>query len=480
MVFFVNLTIPEELALFSQELRRYLSPVALQKLAREVGFVQRNSKYRAQDIVALCVWLNQKIASTSLTQLCSCLESSTGVLISPEGLNQRFNSAAVEFLQRVFARLLVQKMNVSGRLPHHYSSCFQRIRVLDSTTFQLPDMFASAYQGSGGSSHTAGVKIQLEYDILSGQFLHVHTGPGKQNDKTYGSACLQTVQAKDLCIRDLGYFDLTHFQQMDEQGAYYISRLKLNTRIYQKNPHPEYFKDGRMKKQSEYIQLDMEAIMDELQPGQTYEISDAYIGLYQKLQARVIIHRLTEEQTRKRWENQAVREKKKGIIYTERSKRLSAINVYITNIPVKDVPTGQIHPFYSLRWQVEILFKTWKSFFQIDKCKRMKQERLDCHLYGQLISILICSSTMFKMRQLLLQKKKKELSEYKAMYMIKDYFPLLYKAIEKDTKDISKILLRLFDLLQKNGRKSHRYEKKTVFDILGVVYQYTMGHYSAA
>ncbi|MCR8983452.1 transposase, partial [Brevibacillus laterosporus] len=76
------------------------------------------------------------------------------------------------------------------------------------------------------------------------------------------------------------------------------------------------------------------------------------------------------------------------------SKRLSAINIYITNAPSTEVPTENVHPLYSLRWQVEILFKTWKSFFGIDHCKEIKQERLECHLYGQLISILICSSTM--------------------------------------------------------------------------------------
>jgi hypothetical protein len=164
-------------------------------------------------------------------------------------------------------------------LSHRYASQFQRIRILDSTTFQLPDAFASTYQGSGGSGHTAGEKIQLEYDLLSGQFLHVHSGPGKQNDRTYGSTCLQTVQTGDLCIRDLGYFDLEDLHQMDEKGACYIYRLKLNTRIYQKNPNPGYFKDGRMKKQSEYVQLDMEDLMLQLQPGQNHEIHKAYIGL---------------------------------------------------------------------------------------------------------------------------------------------------------------------------------------------------------
>ncbi|PGQ20775.1 IS4 family transposase, partial [Bacillus cereus] len=122
----------------------------------------------------------------------------------------------------------------------------------------------------------------------------------------------------------------------------------------------------------------------------------------------------------------------------------------------------------------------WKSFFHIHRCKKIKRERLECHLVGQLIAILLCSSTMFQMRQLLLRKKKREMSEYKAIYMIKDYFLLLFQAIQKDTQELSKILIRLFNLLQQNGRKSHRYEKKTVFDILGVVYNCTMSDNQAA
>jgi hypothetical protein len=86
---------------------------------------------------------------------------------------------------------------------------------------------------------------------------------------------------------------------------------------------------------------------------------------------------------------------------------------------------------YSLRWQVEIVFKTWKSFFQMDRCKEVKRERLECHLYGQLIAILICSSTLFQMRELLLRNKQKELSEYKAFYMIQTYFPLFHQAIQQ-------------------------------------------------
>jgi hypothetical protein len=58
----MNLTISEELTLFSQEIQRCLSPDVLHELAKTVGFVQRTSKYRAQDLVALCVWLSQEVA----------------------------------------------------------------------------------------------------------------------------------------------------------------------------------------------------------------------------------------------------------------------------------------------------------------------------------------------------------------------------------------------------------------------------------
>lgn len=476
----MNRILSNELNLFAQELRACLSPAVLQDIAKRVGFVKRASKFQANELIALCVWLSQEVGSTSLPQLCSRLEASTGVSMSAEGLNQRFNQAAVAYLREVFRTLLAQKLCANQSLPDTLMSRFKRIRILDATVFQLPDAFAREYQGSGGSSNTAGVKIQLEYDLLSGQFLHVHVGPGKNNDKTYGTICLKTVEAGDLCLRDLGYFDLGDLQVIHDKKAYYISRLKLNTRIYMKNPAPETFKNGTLKKQTEYIQLDMAQLMAELTPGETIEIDEAYIGQKQKLPTRVIIHRLTDDQTQTRLKNQAIREKKKGIVMKEKSKRLMGMNVYITNTSPEEVPTNDVHALYSLRWQIEILFKTWKSFFEIDACKSIKKERLECHLYGQLIGILLCSSTMFQMRQLLLEKKRQELSEYKAIYMIKDYFPLFFQAMAAGAEELVKILHRLYQLLSKNGRKCHRSKKMTVFDILGIVYETTVKPRQAA
>ena len=156
-----------------------------------------------------------------------------------------------------------------------YTSYFQRIRILDATIFQVPNHLASIYPGSGGCAQTAGIKIQLEYDLHSGQFLNFQMEPGKNNDKTFGTDCLDTLRPGDLCIRDLGYFSLEDLDQMDQRGVFYISRLKLNNRVYVKNEFPEFFRNGTVKKQSQYVLLDLEHIMNQHKTRtDTYEIKE--------------------------------------------------------------------------------------------------------------------------------------------------------------------------------------------------------------
>ncbi|MFK4434538.1 hypothetical protein BTGOE6_59550 [Bacillus wiedmannii] len=68
--------------------------------------------------------------------------------------------------------------------------------------------------------------------------------------------------------------------------------------------------------------------MKQLQPGQVYELHDVYVGSKDKLPTRIVVYRCTEEQKHKRLRDRAIREKKKGITYTERTKLLQGITVY--------------------------------------------------------------------------------------------------------------------------------------------------------
>ncbi len=138
-VLFMNMHQKQELSLFAEELYRYMSPATLNQLAIEAGGMKRKRKCHGHHFLSLCVWLNQKVATTSLTQLCSQLETSTGVLLSPEGLNRRFNSASVAFFRTVFTTLLQAK--IGGYLRFHIlflltSSAFVSL-ILQLFKFQI-------------------------------------------------------------------------------------------------------------------------------------------------------------------------------------------------------------------------------------------------------------------------------------------------------------------------------------------------------
>ncbi len=101
----MNLSIQDELQLFSEELYRHLTPSLLEELAKELGFVKENESFSGNELATICIWVSQRTASDSLVRLCSQLHAATGTLMSPEGLNKRFDKKAVEFLKYIFSAL---------------------------------------------------------------------------------------------------------------------------------------------------------------------------------------------------------------------------------------------------------------------------------------------------------------------------------------------------------------------------------------
>ncbi len=70
-----------------EELQRYVTPVFLDELAREIGFIKQKRKFSGSDLATICIWISQWVASDPLVRLCSRLHAPTCTLLSPESLN---------------------------------------------------------------------------------------------------------------------------------------------------------------------------------------------------------------------------------------------------------------------------------------------------------------------------------------------------------------------------------------------------------
>jgi IS4 transposase len=135
-----------------------------------------------------------------------------------------------------------------------------------------------------------------------------------------------------------------------------------------------------------------------------------YIGKKDKFPVRLIIEIMPEAEVAKRIKNANANNKKKGYVTSKEYLDRARFNLFITNIEKDVLETEAIGKIYKLRWQVELVFKAWKSIFGIDNNEEMKYERLICLLNARLLLILINWGMFMQKRSQLYEKTGKLLS----------------------------------------------------------------------
>ena len=227
------MTLDKNIRLISKKLNEMFSEDEINTLAYDLGFKKRKRKVTPVEFLNLCVFGCDEICTTPLSSLSTKLQKSIGKSISTEGLNERFNHYAVDFFKSFLEQLVKKQLNLKKTKKLYY---FNRIRVADSTGFKLPIEYIDKYPGTGSAKNPmSSIKIQLEFDLLSGQFLNYDIFSRNTNDALYVDTLSKTIEKDDLCLRDLGYYKLSDLENISEKKAYFISKLKSYSTIYCKN-----------------------------------------------------------------------------------------------------------------------------------------------------------------------------------------------------------------------------------------------------
>lgn len=447
----------------ANQLLTCFSEDTLQKIATDVKLIQRNRQFSLKHLLWLCVFQQKTVGQSSLVDMCTAIWQNFDVTISPEGLNQRFNQSSVNFLKQLLLSLIEQQLPELSTISHDFSVHFNRIRILDSTSFQIANSFENKYPGNGGSGKKAAAKIHVEYDLTTGSFLHLAVGPGKIHDSKFLPHSSSDIQPNDLCIRDLGYFKFTDLAEWHNKDGYFLSRIKANSTVFIKSQ-----KKGSLNER--YTAVDWDDYLPHISSGESIELPEVYMGRAKSFPARLILYRLTPEQLSKRRRKQQKISSDMNFNYSEKAVKLSEFNLFITNSPIEKLGKEDVCRMYSLRWQIELLFKAWKSYLDIHHSKNSKVERFECTLYGRLILAILSTSLVFQLRAHLYRKKKKELSELKSFKLICSFIERfgLHICIKPNLASLIELIHKLFSAIDWLGTKCHRYEKQTVFNILHV------------
>ena len=180
----------------------------------------------------------------------------------------------------------------------------------------------------------------------------------------------------------------------------------------------------------------------------------------------MIIQRLDYPTAHKRKESLIAKRKNKSKATQSKTLALSEASILITNAPIEKLPTQLAWTFYSLRWQIELHFKTWKSLFELDKVKQMKPERILCLFFGRLIRIKL-NHLMFELVQVACwQKQRIELSYWKFAKLNLERDSELKRKLFDLAKGWSSYFESITNIALRNCRKERRKGKKTPLEIL--------------
>ncbi|MGL5312801.1 MAG: IS4 family transposase, partial [Peptostreptococcaceae bacterium] len=196
----------------------------INKIAKESKFMQRKSSIKPEDFLIFNTLHGEDLCKTPLSQLASRYDAIFDKQVSKQAIDKRFNKFSVDFMMTIFNKIMYTQNNILKDLESTLNLHFERVIINDSTGFALPKEYADKFPGAGGSGSSAAIKIQLQYELLTGSFMKMDIFPGTKADATYLESMEKENKKNDLKLADLGYLKIDYLKKLQKSGASFISK----------------------------------------------------------------------------------------------------------------------------------------------------------------------------------------------------------------------------------------------------------------
>jgi len=339
------------------------------RLAREIGFTQRKVKWDGSSFIKTLVLGFLSSPEASYSQL-SQTAAAVGVNISNQGLEQRFSKTAATFVYEVLQIMIAHAVCANAN-PFRVLDSFCGIYIRDSSVVSLPNSLVDVWRGVGNQSgETAALKLHVNLDFQTGQIHGPIIQEARAHDQT-SSFQTERLPAGALHLADLGYFNLDRFAEDDAAGVFWITRLKLSTNVH--GP------DGQSLDLMSRLSTSEEPLVE----------SQVYLGQEHRLPCRLIAVRVPQEVADRRRQNLKEWGRKKQKPVSAMRLKLADWTVVVTNVPEEQLSAHEVLTLLRVRWQVELLFKVWKSYLKVDEWRSHNPWRILCEIYAKLIGACV-------------------------------------------------------------------------------------------
>lgn len=342
---------------------------AAQAGAKSSGVIRRQRKFTATSLLQTFTLGFLKKADATDEDL-AMVAAEVGVSVSTQAVEHRHTPQMESFLKDVFRR--IARMTVgSGKALAPILERFPKVVILDGSTVPLPDGMQDQFAGCGGSheSGKSAMKLQTGLELRSGA-VTVELEQGRSPDAA--TARQHERHGKgSLTIKDLGYFNLDVMAEQEAQGEYFLSRLLFGTKV---------MVDGDEVDLLRWLPKQAGPFVDR----------QVTVGKEKKLGVRMIAWRVPQDVAARR--RRKVREelrKKKGREPSAERLAMCDWTILVTNVPADLMTPQEAVVLYGARWQVELLFKRWKSLNLVSQLSGSTEVRQMIRVWARLIASIV-------------------------------------------------------------------------------------------
>ena len=436
-----------------QRLAQIIRPEQAQQLAKECGWCKRRGKISPFEF--LFSGLGQGSAcELTLNAQASCLSQP----VSRQAIDQRYTPQAVEFFKSAFQVSLstVLAWKTDSPMTQSLQKRFAAVRLFDSTRCPCSDALATLFPASGGGGAEAGVKLLLAYDYGAGQIQPLELLPAKRSDQGLTERVAEQLAPGELGLWDKGFYKAAALRRVIERGAYFLTPWSQGVDVYISNQKEQPL-------EALEVATALKAIKDNcvewtVQLGQTAETRLGPL--------RLIAYRLREEQANRRRAQLREKCRTHGRLPTEEALELAGWLILVTNAPAHLLPTTAVGFLYRVRWQVELVFKQFKSVLRLDVLVSANPARVQCEIWGRLLLALLTFVWYQHLNAACLELHACEISFAKVAKLLQQQGHSLVGVLFGDRTRLQSEYRRLWSKLLKLARKERQPSRPTTWENL--------------
>ena len=309
---------------FAREFKEMLSPEALDAKGREVGLCQRRREIAPGRLATSLLASFACGRVETLADLQRQYNALHGRRVSYKAFHKQLAKPAFAGFARGLFDLIVGQWAIRTLRTTEGLAGFDRVVIQDGSSFAVKDALRERFPGRFKTVSPAAVELHATMELLEGTAARtaLTADTGAERPHLPDADSLRGA----LLLADRGYFDVDHLAAVDGAGGHFVARApeSINPTVLRATAN------GR----------ELASLQDQpLKQCDLPKTGVVDLDVNWRRGAKAFRARLAA-----RW-----------------NPKREAYVLLVTNLPRERVSAEQIGQAYRLRWQVELMFKEWKS-----------------------------------------------------------------------------------------------------------------------